>query len=76
MIMTFKWGQCEDFETDDFNIMQEHKAEKVHIYNGISPCTNCGQTNEYEFKGLLAVGKIPSLCKECAKIILEGSKID
>jgi len=70
--MVFKCGQCEDYETDDYDEMMEHKASKSHIYNGVSPCGNCGIETKYNFKGLLAVGKIPSFCKDCAKTLLEG----
>ena len=70
--MVFKCGQCGDFETNDFDEMLEHKASKTHIYNGIAPCGNCKKENRYSFKGLLAVGAVPSLCKDCAKSILEG----
>ena len=64
--------QKHDFECDEPKDWREHLAEEEHTRRGTAPCNMCGTANEFVFTGKI-VGKEPSLCKDCAKTLMEGT---
>ena len=65
----FKHG----YDTDSPSDWTKHIASESHIVRGKSLCNNCNQPVKVLFNGKQA-GKVPALCKPCAKEILEGAQ--
>lgn len=61
------------FETDEIADWKAHIAENPHTVRGKALCNNCERPMNIVFNGK-QLGKVPALCKDCAKEILEGAQ--
>ena len=61
------------FETDEITNWKDHIAREAHTVRGKSLCNNCERPVTILFNGK-QLGKVPALCKDCAKEILEGAQ--